>query len=80
MNKKQKRTRITATGSGRKKPSDKAAAREKANARLPYKDTIFRMLFNEKGNLLSLYNAVNRESEYATAGSDLCHKYLAGTD
>ena len=27
---------------------------------LTYKDTIFRMLFKEKENLLSLYNAVNK--------------------
>lgn len=27
-----------------------------------YKDTMFRMLFKEKENLLSLYNAVNRTS------------------
>lgn len=62
MNKKQKRTRKTATKPGRKKLSDKAATREKPNARLHYKDTMFRMLFREKENLLSLYNAVNRSS------------------
>ena len=62
MNKKQKRTRKTAAKPGRKKSSDKTATREKPNARLHYKDTMFRMLFREKENLLSLYNAVNRSS------------------
>lgn len=28
-------------------------------AKRPYKDTIFRMLYHDKENLLSLYNAVN---------------------
>ncbi len=31
----------------------------KANVQRNYKDTVFRMLFKEKENLLSLYNAVN---------------------
>lgn len=29
------------------------------NVKRNYKDTVFRMLFNDKENLLSLYNAVN---------------------
>ena len=29
------------------------------NAKPPYKDTIFRMLYHDKENLLSLYNTVN---------------------
>ncbi|MCM1121879.1 MAG: hypothetical protein NC416_04790 [Eubacterium sp.] len=34
--------------------------REKeTNAQRNYKDTVFRMLFKEKENLLSLYNALN---------------------
>lgn len=33
-----------------------------------YKDTIFRMLFKEKENLLSLYNAVNGTSYVDTDG------------
>lgn len=33
---------------------------EKARALLTHKDTLFRMLFKEKGNLLSLYNALNK--------------------
>ena len=32
----------------------------KTNAQRKYKDTIFRMLFKEKENLLSLYNALNK--------------------
>ena len=31
-------------------------------ARRDYKDTIFRRLFQDRENLLSLYNAVNRTS------------------
>ncbi len=31
-----------------------------ANVQLKYKDTMFRMLFKEKKNLLSLYNALNK--------------------
>lgn len=34
----------------------------KTNAQRNYKDTVFRMLFREKENLLSLYNALNRTS------------------
>ena len=36
-----------------------------------YKDTVFRMLFNDKENLLSLYNALNRTkyTEYGRAGN-----------
>ena len=30
------------------------------HAQRNYKDTMFRMLFKEKENLLSLYNAVNK--------------------
>lgn len=30
-----------------------------ANMQRNYKDTVFRMLFSEKENLLSLYNALN---------------------
>ena len=33
---------------------------EKARALRPHKDTLFRMLFKDKGNLLSLYNALNK--------------------
>lgn len=35
---------------------------EKAQVMRPYKDTLFRMLFKEKDNLLSLYNALNSTS------------------
>ena len=31
----------------------------KAQVLRPHKDTLFRMLFKDKGNLLSLYNALN---------------------
>lgn len=34
--------------------------KEKAQALRPHKDTLFRMLFKDKGNLLSLYNALNK--------------------
>ena len=37
--------------------------KEKVRPQRMYKDTMFRMLFREKENLLSLYNAVN-ETEY----------------
>lgn len=35
---------------------------EKPKPRVQYKDTVFRMLFNDKENLLSLYNAVNKSA------------------
>ena len=38
----------------------------KTNVQRNYKDTVFRMLFREKENLLSLYNALN-----ATAYTDV---------
>lgn len=40
--------------------------KEKVRPQRAYKDTVFRMLFREKENLLSLYNAVN-----GTAYSDV---------
>ncbi len=40
--------------------------KEKVRPQHAYKDTVFRMLFREKENLLSLYNAVN-----GTAYSDV---------
>lgn len=39
--------------------TEKQRTAEKPKARLHYKDTIFRMIFNDRENLLSLYNAVN---------------------
>lgn len=41
------------------KAASKQESAEKPKPRMKYKDTIFRMLFNNKENLLSLYNAVN---------------------
>ena len=38
------------------------AKRKKIRANRQYKDTVFRMLFSDKKNLLSLYNAINRTS------------------
>ena len=35
-------------------------ARVTANVNFKYKDTVFRMLFSDKANLLSLYNAMNK--------------------
>ena len=55
MNKKRK-----GTGRVAKKSRRKADRQGKADANQKYKDTIFRMLFNDKENLLSLYNAVNK--------------------
>ncbi|MBO5509206.1 MAG: hypothetical protein J5962_01970, partial [Lachnospiraceae bacterium] len=40
----------------------KTGAVEKLTAKREYKDTVFRMLFSEKKELLSLYNAVNDTS------------------
>lgn len=39
-----------------------AAATDSTTAARNYKDTVFRMLFREKENLLSLYNALNGTS------------------
>ena len=41
--------------------------KEKVRPQRMYKDTMFRMLFREKENLLSLYNAVN-ETAYTDIG------------
>ena len=35
------------------------AQKEQATANRNYKDTVFRMLFSDRKNLLSLYNAVS---------------------
>ena len=35
------------------------AKRKRTTANRKYKDTVFRMLFSEKENLLTLYNAMN---------------------
>ena len=61
MNKKRKVTR-KASKSRKQKASAKLRATEKTKARQYYKDTVFRMIFNDKENLLSLYNAVNGTS------------------
>ena len=45
---------------------------KKPKARREYKDTVFRMLFSDEKNLLSLYN---EEPEHAVAGSVL---YFSG--
>ena len=37
-------------------------ARKQLTANRNYKDTVFRMLFTDRNNLLSLYNAVNESS------------------
>ncbi|MDE6687376.1 MAG: transposase [Lachnospiraceae bacterium] len=55
MNKKRKVT----TKSVKQKEAAKRKATGRSKARLHYKDTIFRMIFNDRENLLSLYNAVN---------------------
>ena len=44
----------------RKKQNEKYQANEhQLTVKRPYKDTIFRMLYHDKENLLSLYNAMN---------------------
>ena len=43
-----------------KKEDNMKNEKEEARPQRTYKDTVFRMLFREKENLLSLYNAVNR--------------------
>ncbi|MDE6531431.1 MAG: hypothetical protein K2K96_11790, partial [Lachnospiraceae bacterium] len=64
MNKKRK-VMVKAAKSVKQKESSKRRAAEKQNtvekpkARRRYKDTVFRMIFNHRENLLSLYNAVN---------------------
>ena len=42
-------------------------------AKRMYKDTIFRMLYHNKENLLSLYNAVNEESTQIRKSCRLLH-------
>lgn len=58
MNKKRKVTGKAAK-SRKQKASAKRRTAEKPKARQHYKDTVFRMIFNDRENLLSLYNAVN---------------------
>ena len=50
---------IKQSKSAEQKTASKQESAEKPKPRMKYKDTIFRMLFNNKENLLSLYNAVN---------------------
>ena len=42
--------------------SKRVVTNQSARANRKYKDTIFRMLFKDKKNLLSLYNAMNKKS------------------
>ena len=58
MNKKRKVTGKAAKSRKQKASANRRAA-EKPKARQHYKDTVFRMIFNDRENLLSLYNAVN---------------------
>ena len=43
----------------KQKPAEKSKPVEEPKPRIQYKDTVFRMLFNNKENLLGLYNAIN---------------------
>lgn len=58
MNKKQQTTKRVK----KKSTANRTVDNRTTNAQRRYKDTVFRMLFNKKENLLSLYNAVNRSS------------------
>ena len=62
MNKKQYTTRIMTKRAEKKVTTNEASEKRTTNTQRCYKDTLFRMLFNKKENLLSLYNAVNRSS------------------
>lgn len=64
MNKKQKVTPKAARSlkqkeSAKRRATVKQRVAERSKARQHYKDTVFRMIFNDRENLLSLYNAVN---------------------
>ena len=43
-----------------------------ATANRKYKDTVFRMLFSDRKNLLSLYNAINETSYTDAAQLEIC--------
>ncbi|MCM1175031.1 MAG: hypothetical protein NC341_08255 [Blautia sp.] len=62
MNKKRHTAGKTAKTVKKRIAADRITDKRTPNAQRRYKDTVFRMLFNEKENLLSLYNAVNRSS------------------
>ena len=62
MNRTRHAARKTAKIAKKKVTTNRTADKRTPNAQRRYKDTVFRMLFNEKENLLSLYNAVNRSS------------------
>lgn len=55
MNKRRKVTRSATKKTKRKITAGQKKIKKSRN----YKDTVFRMLFKDKENLLSLYNAVN---------------------
>lgn len=59
MDKKQSTSGKTIKRAKKKVATNRTANTGTLNAQLRYKDTVFRMLFKEKENLLSLYNAVN---------------------
>ena len=68
MNKTQRTTRKTRRRTTRRSKRKVMEDRKKANEQLDYKDTMFRILFRDKENLLSLYNAVNKTA-YTDVGS-----------
>lgn len=57
---KSKRKQKTARNRIRRPERTVTATKKKIQVQRCYKDTLFRMLFREKENLLSLYNAVNK--------------------
>ena len=46
-----------------------------ATANRKYKDTVFRMLFSDRKNLLSLYNAINETSYTDAAQLEMEYEY-----
>ena len=48
-----------AKNKNRKVSRKRRTSEKELSANRKYKDTVFRMLFSDKANLLSLYNAIN---------------------
>lgn len=66
-----KASKTKANGTKTNKPKANRTKLPKASVQRNYKDTVFRMLFQEKQNLLSLYNALNGTDYTDTSGLEI---------
>ena len=63
-----------------KRRNRKATTKKNPTANQKYKDTVFRMLFTDRKNLLSLYNAVNGSSYEDPDALEIVTLENAGTE